>query len=63
MLVAEYDYATDIAVQRGEAFGVGIEQGEHRKAIETANILKKLGDPLTKIMEVTGLSKEEIEEL
>ena len=36
MLLMEYDYATDIEVQREEAFEKGISQGEYQKAIETA---------------------------
>ncbi len=75
MLVAEYDYATDIAVQRGEAFmqgiergierGIeqGIEQGEHKKALETAKAFKNMGIPMEKLTKATGLSIEEIEKL
>ena len=45
MLLTEYDYDTDIAVQRQEAYEDGMEQGiaqgSHQKAIETAkNMLK-----------------------
>ena len=43
----------------------GMRQGEARgsrqKALETARILKQLGDSITKIVQVTGLNKEEIE--
>ena len=43
MFFGEYDYETDIRVQRREAFedGVaeGIEQGAEQKAIETAKNL------------------------
>ena len=43
----------------------GMRQGEARgsrqKALETARILKQLGDSITKIVQATGLSKEEIE--
>jgi len=79
MLVAEYDYDTDIAVQRSEerriAFAEGIEQGiergieqgfsdgKYQNKLETARILKQLGDPVQKIMQATGLSSEEIEKL
>ncbi len=55
MLIAEYDYEMDIEVQRGEAFQQGIKQ--------TARMLKKLGDTVQKIAQVTGLSIEEIEKL
>ena len=71
MLLAEYDYETDIAVQRAEereiAFAEGIEQGfsdgSYQKAIETARILKQLGDSVKKIMQATGLTQEEVESI
>ncbi|MEL3905079.1 MAG: hypothetical protein P1P63_08240, partial [Treponemataceae bacterium] len=79
MLLAEYDYETDIAVQRAEereiafAEGIsqgiergieqGISQGSYQKALETARLLKQLGDSIRKIEQVTGLSKGEIENL
>ena len=79
MLIAEYDYDTDIAVQReeereiafaeGEARGIerGIQQGfsdgARQKALETAKAFKQLGFDITKIAEGTGLSVEEIEKL
>ena len=83
MLIAEYDYDVDIAVQReeereialkeGEAkgFSLGIAQGEakglsagsHQKALETAQILKQLGDPIQKIAQATGLTEKEIKQL
>ena len=53
--------------QQGMTQGVaqGMRQGEARgsrqKALETARILKQLGDSITKIAQATGLSKEEIE--
>ena len=91
MLLAEYDYDVDIAVQREEAlqegeekgfslgivhgeakgFSLGIAQGKqegfsegaYQKAIETAKILKRLGDSVQKIMQATGLTEAEIERL
>ena len=71
MLLAEYDYETDIAVQRAEereiAFAEGIEQGisqgSYQKALETAKILKQLGDSVKKIIQATGLSQEEVENI
>ena len=79
MLLAEYDYDTDIAVQRKEAFddGVsigrnegisiglsqGISQGEHKKAVETAKSMKSENMPVNTIARFTGLSPEEIEKL
>ena len=73
MLIAEYDYDTDIAVQREEAGRIafaegreqgitqGISQGSRQKALETAKLLKQLGDSVQKIMHVTGLSKADVE--
>ena len=73
MLVAEYDYDTDIAVQRAEerqiAFAEGIEQGiqqgfsdgSYKKALETAKLMKHANCELDFIMQMTGLSKEEVE--
>ena len=64
MLVAEYDYDTDIAVQREESLRIGIQQGfsdgAYQKALETAKILKQLGDSVKKIMQATGLTEEEV---
>ena len=79
MLIAEYDYETDIAVQRAEeheiAFAEGIEQGirqgieqgfsdgSYQTKLETARILKQLGDSVKKIMQATGLTQEEVENI
>lgn len=67
MLFSEYNYEEDIAVQRAEeheiAFAEGLEQGTHKKAIESARILKQLHSDTAIIMQVTGLSAEEIETL
>ena len=37
------------------------EKGSHQAKLETARILKQLGDSIAKIMQVTGLSKAEVE--
>ena len=56
-------------MRQGEARGLergkslGLAEGSRQKALETARILKQLGDSITKIVQVTGLSKEEIEKL
>ena len=63
MLIAEYDYDTDIAVQREEERETAFADGSHQKALETARILKQLGDSVQKIMHATGLTKEEVEVL
>lgn len=57
MLVGEYDYETDIAVQREEAFN----EGEYQKSIEIARTANSLNLPINEIVKLTGLSKEEIE--
>ena len=59
MLLMEYDYATDIEVQREEAFA----QGSHQKAIETAKNMLLYGDSVEKISKVTSLSIDEINNL
>ena len=59
MLLMEYDYATDIEVQREEAF----EKGAYQKAIETAKNMLLYGDSVEKISKVTGLSLETIQSL
>ena len=71
MLVAEYDYETDIAVQRAEereigfAEGIeqGISQGSYQTKLETAKAFKQFGFDIAKIAEGTGLSIEEVEAL
>ena len=69
MLVAEYDYDTDIAVQRQESLMIGIQQGiqqgfsdgANQTKLETARILKQLGDSTKKIVQATGLTPAEVE--
>ena len=67
MLMTEYDYDTDIAVQREEAFneGVskGISKGAEQKAIETAKNLLKKNIPLEIVAQCTGLPLENVIEL
>ena len=75
MLLTEYDYDTDIAVQRQEAYedGVeqgisqgitqGIQQGSQQKAIETAKNLLTMSLSIENIAKATGLYAEEIQAL
>ena len=63
MLLAEYDYDTDIAVQRKEAFDDGIQQGELQKAIDTAKNFLSMGLSIEQIAQGTGLTKSEVEQL
>ena len=79
MLLAEYDYDTDIAVQRKEAFNDGILQGRNegiaigekrgislgitQAKLETAKSMKSENMSVSMIAHFTGLSVEEIEKL
>ena len=79
MLLAEYDYETDIAVQRAEeheiafAEGIergiergieqGIEQGKHDTILNFARNMLKNNYSIDSVMEITGLSREQIERL
>ena len=75
MLIGEYDYETDIAVQRAEereiafAEGIsqgierGIEQGAYQNKLETAAAFKRLGIDSAKIAEGTGLTISQVEAL
>ena len=67
MLVAEYDYDTDIAVQRQESLMLGIQQGEARGSrqakLETAKLMKEEKFSLNLITKITGLSQAEVEAL
>ena len=75
MLLAEYNYDTDIAVQREEAgriaFAQGIErgieqgltQGSHQAKLETACLMLQHHYPLAEVCLMTGLSKEELESI
>ena len=75
MLLAEYDYDTDIAVQREESLRIGIERGIQRgiqqgfcdgsrqKALQDAGNFKRLGVSIDIITQATGLTKEEVEKL
>ena len=78
-LLAEYDYDTDIAVQRDEAYRVGVETGREEgreegiemgmeKGIEMRNIMlarsfRDMGVSIDKIAKATGLTEEEIKTL
>ncbi|MEL3908766.1 MAG: hypothetical protein P1P64_07125, partial [Treponemataceae bacterium] len=56
-------------LSQGEARGIqkgldqGLAEGAYKNKLETAKLLKLLGDPIEKIVKVTGLSKAEIDEL
>ena len=69
MLIGEYDYDTDIAVQREESFDMGLVEGEARgrsegsrqAKLETAKNLLQLGLSREKIAQATGLTTAEVE--
>ena len=71
MILTEYDYDTDIAVQREEAFeegmnkglAQGISKGAKEKAIETAKNFLKMGLSLEQVSQGTNLSLEEVKQL
>ena len=62
---------SDIATISESQFNAGREEGKlegklegsRQKALETARILKQLGDSTQKIVQATGLSQEEVEAL
>ena len=64
-------YTTRIAEAKSEAFeegrnegiSLGITQGEHKKAVETAKSMKMENMSVSMIAHFTGLSIEEIEKL
>ena len=75
MLLTEYDYDTDIAVQRQEAYEDGMEQGiqqgiaqgitqgSQQKAIETAKNMLKEGLSVEQISRCTSLTVDTIDKL
>ena len=79
MLIAEYDYDVDIAVQReeereialqegivqGEAkgFSAGISEGSYQAKLETAKTMLAMHYPLEDICKICGLSEAEVERL
>ena len=79
MLIAEYDYATDIAVQRaeerkiayteGKSLGLaegkslGLAEGSHQAKLETARNLLVIGLSIENIAKATGLTVQEVETL
>ena len=68
---AAWEYESDRLSMISESERKGLERGlaegeargSHQKALETAKILKQLGESVKKIMQATGLSKQEVEAL
>ena len=63
MLFGEYDYETDIRVQRREAFEDGVAEGAEQTKIETAKNLLKEGLSVEQIARCTNLTLEKVQEL
>jgi len=71
LLIGEYDYDTDIAVQREESFDMGLAEGEARgrsegsrqAKLETARLMRQRAYPVAEICLVTGLTQAEIESI
>ena len=63
MLFGEYDYETDIRVQRREAFEDGLAEGAEQKAIETAKNALKNNIPVEMVVKITGLTENIVLEL
>lgn len=54
---------SDIATISEDQFKAGLQEGKLEGKLETARVLKQLGDSTQKIMQATGLSQEEVEAL
>ena len=63
MLIGEYDYDTDIAVQREESFDMGLAEGSHQAKLETARLMHQRAYPVAEICLMTGLTQEEVESI
>ena len=79
ILMTEYDYATDMAVLKEEAYedglfvglatgreegiSIGLERGAYQKALETARSLLAYGDAPEKVALCTGLPLELVQQL
>ncbi|QTQ11763.1 Rpn family recombination-promoting nuclease/putative transposase [Treponema parvum] len=71
MLLSEYDYDTDIAVQREEAGKIafaegeekGFSEGSHQAKLETAKAMKTEGFASDLIAKITGLDEETVKAL
>ena len=67
MLIAEYDYDVDIAVQREEEREIALKEGEvkgsYQAKLETAKLMRMHNYPIAEICTMTGLPLSEIEKL
>ncbi|MBO5123931.1 MAG: Rpn family recombination-promoting nuclease/putative transposase [Spirochaetaceae bacterium] len=75
ILLTEYDYATDMAVLKEEAYedglfvgreegiSIGLERGAYEKALETARSMLEDGFPVSTVSKYTSLPLETVEAL
>ncbi|EMB20007.1 Rpn family recombination-promoting nuclease/putative transposase [Treponema denticola] len=63
MLMAEYDYDTDIAVQRAEEREIAFAEGIEQNKLQTAKLMKQAKCETDLIVQITGLNLKEIERL
>ena len=63
ILMAEYDYATDLAVQKEEAYEDGLFAGAYQKALETAKSMLSEGLAPQMVARCTTLPLETVLEL
>ena len=57
--ISEVQY--NAGIERGKS--LGLAEGSRQKALETARILKQLGDSVQKIAQATGLTTDEVESI
>ena len=63
MLTAEHSYTLELEASREDGRIEGIREGMREGSINTAKRMKKASCEASFIMEMTGLSKQEIEKL
>ena len=65
MKLDEYNKGVEEGIEKGIEKGIeqGIEQGKHDTCLNLAQNMLKSNYSINSIMEITGLSKEEIESL
>ena len=61
----KYEHDRASCINEGYQQGIerGFADGSYQTKLETAKLLKQLGDPIQKITQVTGLSELEVEAL
>jgi predicted transposase/invertase (TIGR01784 family) len=59
---ADRDFAYEMVAQFEQGVEEGIEKGIEKKALEDARLMKEYGDPIEKIVKITGLSESQLKE-